>query len=722
MGMTDGQLGKSRRFERGGRWYEFFSDKWQIVWGALLGMMGAVSVWHPVKETDPLWHLSQGREVLRQGARVLAPPSMLDGFSDELVVPEWLWDVTVYGLHLLGGWTAQALFVALLGAGCGVALVRLAARFTPAGGERSILLVSGLAMVLALARLRLRPQSAFIVILPIFIALSFAVVEARERRARIKAIGGLVLLQLLWAQCHGSFVIGPAIFLIALLAGWPARSDRDRRTAWLVTLLALSLTLLSSAWGAHIAEYVLFHASGDAPRHIRDMQSPSWEVFNPRHVVFGPVYLLMWGLVLAGAPWLERFPLPELGLALLGVVLGLTAGRFFVAGGILLVPLLAKAFGGFHGKRLRTRWMAVVYVLVVLGFGVAALSRTSDKRGPLGQVGLQVDRHPLGAVRFFKARLRDEGARERVLTSFGAGPLLAFELDGRVATFVDSRTPVFFDYVDYAVARDVFSNSAALETALSRYDADSIVVDRGSPICTRVPPGWVPAVIEPGFTTFVKEDSAPAIRSIAPCGAEYMSPAVCGISPSAFREELRRLEAYVDREFGAFVRLSRRILCKEAMADAASKTGYRDGSRRLFSAEWRRVTGMARLLDHRYDDALRLLAPLAERGDTPSLMFLLGMVSEPTADRARLREALEAIASELDDAAPPDLRVGLAALCLASGDGDCVRFNGLRAAAQGDRRALPMLEWLSAHHPSRRVRDDARAWLGALSSTPWSAE
>jgi hypothetical protein len=100
-------------------------------------------------------------------------------------------------------------------------------------------------------------------------------------------------------------------------------------------------------------------------------------------------------------------------------------------------------------------------------------------------------------------------------------------------------------------------------------------------------------------------------------------------------------------------------------------------------------------------------------GDVSALNELGAAATRP-AWRAELREIVEAAVAAASDHAAPELRANLAALCMAEGDAECVRFHALRAAARGSERAAAPLDWLRAHHPSPEVRADAQRWLALL--------
>ena len=75
-----------------------------LAWALALACVSAALAFHPVHEADAFWHLSLGRAVLANHARVVPEISAFPAFSDDVVVPEWLWGIATYGLHQLGGY------------------------------------------------------------------------------------------------------------------------------------------------------------------------------------------------------------------------------------------------------------------------------------------------------------------------------------------------------------------------------------------------------------------------------------------------------------------------------------------------------------------------------------------------------------------------------------------------------------------------------------------
>ena len=182
-------------------------------WGGLLSVVSVLLTVHPEHESDPFWHFNLGRAVLRHHARVVPEPSAFASYGRDAVVPEWLWGVGTYLLHEAGSFTALVGLLVVLAVGMTAMVVTLARLHTEEEAPEVVILVSSLIVALAAARLRLRPQAAFVALAPCFLYLCYRFREARGR-GRVALAAGLCALEVLWAQLHGSFVLAPAIFAI----------------------------------------------------------------------------------------------------------------------------------------------------------------------------------------------------------------------------------------------------------------------------------------------------------------------------------------------------------------------------------------------------------------------------------------------------------------------------------------------------------------------------
>jgi hypothetical protein len=524
----------------------------------------------------------------------------------------------------------------------------------------------------------------------------------------------IVLLELLWAQLHGSFVLAPALFAIVGLRCLVSTDGGERRAA-LALLLCLVLGLTTSAYGGRIFELIAGHTSGDSVRHNSEMTGPSWDDFNPAEKLYGPVYVVLWLIGIAGALLARRVPGTAFALAATSCVLGgMGSVRFFAETAVLMVPWAlfgAAQIAGLVRVERAATLAAYALLAVTLALG---LRRVNADHGPLGRIGFDTKRYPFQTAKY----LAGTGRELELLTTFEASAALGFLLYGRARTYVDGRSPLYFDDTEHALSRDVFNHVRALELAARRFDVDAIVLDRESPVCSQVPAGYRLAMLDRSVSTFERSGERARFSALAACGEDYLAADAC-----ADRSRL-------DGEITALERVGRNSLTDYLRALAAVRCG---GDLRAAEQTLRRL----RSADLRDDSVRRLLASvLVRRGDIASafdlvepdfyagrldaLQVLGPNVFSGDLSRDRVKAALRALLVKLDDGAPYYARLALTRVCMRARDEECVRFQALRAAVTGApaQAVSGALQWLAEHHSQPSVRRDAVAWWNAIKATP----
>ncbi len=666
---------------------------------------------HPEHETDSFWHMMLGRAVLRSGATTVTEPTALNVFSDPAIVPEWLWGVTSHWGYQLGGFVLLTTVVALMAGAIALLVVSLVRHCQSDLPFAAGLFVAVLAMCVISTRVRVRPQTAGLLLAAAVMRLSYGYRAAAGTKAWIVACG-LALLAVIWAQIHGSFVLAPAIVGIIVapdlfreLAPGP---DPRRRLRHGLLLLALLLALASSAYGWGVVDYLLEHATGYSKAHITELLPSTWASFDPSRQIFGAIYLLMWIMVAAGSLVEKRLHWPELALALLGVALLATAVRFLGLAALLLVPLAARAAAPLAKGPCRTGPAQAGVALIAAGALVLTARTMHHDFGPLLRAGLARSGYPELASGW----LRTLPQGSAVLSDFDVGAPIGFWHDGRVRTYVDSRTPLYFKDVDYAVSRDVWKRPELLARALVRFKAQALVMAR-EPSCAdaKLPAGWVLVAVDPRFSTFAraKQGQRP-LRVVKHCG-KYLPSDPCagaGAELDADIGQLRKLGASAMIDYLSAARI---VFCGGGGAAAQE---HLSRARHAWYLRYAADDLEARWLikQQRIVEGIDLVAERIERGDPEALVAVWPqLVERRELSLSRRRALLEAFVMAADDEAPRGVRAGLAHVCTRLKDARCAMFHGLRAAAQGSPRVLPVLRWLMKHHPEQRARASAKAWL-----------
>ena len=685
-------------------------DRSQRALDSLLVLYAVVLSWRPLDEADTFFHLSLGRAVLRAGARIVPEPTAFIDFTEPAVASEWLWSVLSYAAYGGGGYLALSLLgcaLAGLAAFCQLRFIRSSA---PAGMSPWLTsAVCVLSLCVVQCRVSVRPELALLIALPLYMQGCRAYAAALAPR-RLHLGVALALGSALWAQLHASFVLSPVLFVLYVV---DARSLHDRQRLRIdgVTLLLLLASQLSSAYGVHITELISSHAAGDAPRYIAEMMRPSWGMLDPLAAPNMFSYCALLALGAAGMLLERSWKLRALALAALGCTLFSTANRFIAEAALLAVPLALQGAHALetHFRQVlapRVRW-AVRASSLLVGAWLLALTLTQMQatHGPLGQLGVSAHALPLHAAR----ALASLPLGAAVLTDYTSSSVVGFLGRDRLRTFVDGRTPLYFDDTDFAVAREMERDATALQLGLERYGVSAAVVRRESQSCALLAKQWNVALVEPLYTTFVKAPLASPIRALRACGASYLTPQSCA-SPE-LEQDLGRVRSAGASEFARFLQALRTLECEGHAARALPELRALEAGARPYRAYFQRALVLALLSQRDYAQAeAHMLQALSEHE-----AGMIALLQHPAAGELPLsaaRRILERYVDSARDDTDLGARVALAEICARAADPSCARFHATRAAVRG--RPTQALAWLAEHHASARVRSDAKRWQQLL--------
>lgn len=311
---------------------------WGLSWPLIVWVFTIVALiaYQPnlmLRDADTYWHLAAGRWILEH-----ASVPTLDPFSHSMPgVPwtafEWLSELVMLGVYRLGGWAGLAALAA-----CSFALVlALLMRFLLARMEPvHALLFTVLAGSMLSTHLLARPHAMAWLLLALWIS---ALVDAAEARRRPP--WWLLGLMVLWANMHGSFVLGlllgAGMALDAVLAH-PRGMRMAPARSWgvFVALSAGAAMLTPSGW------QVLWHAiylmrMKVALAHIGEWLSPNFQQASS---------LELWLLLVLALAFSGRVRLPWLRMVLvLGLIhLALKHQRHIAVLGLVAPFLMATPF------------------------------------------------------------------------------------------------------------------------------------------------------------------------------------------------------------------------------------------------------------------------------------------------------------------------------------------------------------------------------------------
>jgi len=282
----------------------------------------------------------------------------------------------------------------------------------------------------------------------------------------------------LWANTHGSWLIGMVIFSIVIGAGlfkgewgfvaaepWTPSQRNQLLISWSASLGALFVNPL----GARLVFYPLNLAFRQKLNieHVAEWISVNF------HDTRGKIVLVLLMILLVSAlvrP--RRWTLGELGLVLFALYSGLTYIRFLFLLGIVIAPVLAKTFE--FVPRYRREKDTPVLNAVVMILMIAGVAHYWPREAQLQ--ALVADQYPAQAVSYLQAHPP-------------SGPMLNFYLwggylnwrDPSLKVFIDSRVDIF----EYSGVLQDFLDLLALknpELVLDKYRIRYVLFPRGEPL------------------------------------------------------------------------------------------------------------------------------------------------------------------------------------------------------------------------------------------------
>jgi hypothetical protein len=429
-----------------------------------IALIAALLAVYRSADPDFWFHLAAGRSIVTNGLP-RREAWCLAAWGDTPWIPEWIFHVALYLARRWGGDAAIALWRAALAGGAVLLTLRLAR--VVGGYAWPALLVAPLALAVQRPRMVARGEQWMAVLLLVSL-LSFE----RARRGARDRTAWLLPLQVLWANAHPSWILGPAV--AALYAGCEfvqaRRAGRRLDRAWRWALVAAGLIGASALTPDPTITFgeplrLLFDVRGDLmTRSIDELQPWSWGSDR------GDPFTAFLGLcLLAGAiggPRAFRSSPPLLIMAVATLAMALGANRFrplptLVAWPVLVVALrpdLARGRGLLAGAAACGAALAGVFFLA------------RDRSGAEPGVSPQWRAFPVEAVALADS-LELEGP---VLNTFEYGGYILWARGERHPPLVDGRargSPAFRSRFAHAM-----SDSAAHDTLLSMWPFTHAIV------------------------------------------------------------------------------------------------------------------------------------------------------------------------------------------------------------------------------------------------------
>lgn len=426
---------------------------------------------------DDFWLQAKIGELIAQSHAI--PDTVLFPFteiaSERFNAHEWLMSLAFHYMLVALGEDGMPMVIGALGLGLFAAMSRLS--YTRSGGNFGIALLGGFVSILCENyRHVLRPELPTLVLM----ALLLICLESFRRRPRAAPVLGSGLIVVLWANSHGSFILGPliigcfaaGIYLDALVASHFRQWRPERLALQFGGLLLLSLACcLVNPFGGELLAFVFdFSLKSDASKHLTE-----WlPTFDRRMVGVTGFWIALgvWAL-LAACVWLGRRRLSAVDalLFLAFSYLAYRAIRFPVYLGMVAAYIIPACLPpGWLRKASEPSWLMGAIVLGLAGtLATAAYGNASNTR-----LYNEQDRtkFTIPMVRI----LSDPALQGNVLNTMELGAELIYRSYPRLRPSMDCRVDSYgFEYGNFN--RALFSDETLLEEFVQRYDVHYLLMD-----------------------------------------------------------------------------------------------------------------------------------------------------------------------------------------------------------------------------------------------------
>jgi hypothetical protein len=524
-----------------------------VALGALALLVLSVSI-APVTNNDIFLHLKTGHRILQTGQVPRVDDYSTLARGRPYVAHEWLSAVLFALGESLGGFDALIVtkaLAALLLAG----LLYRAARLL---GATPVVTLPALALVMVLAGARImeRPH----IFSYVLSAAVLCLLAWRRSSRSATPLLALPPLQVLWANLHGGFLLGPALAGLAaagaaidgiLVRGWPAeepppRSGGARRAARRerasraggagdrlaeaarlggVAILMLLASLLNP-YGARLLAFPFELTGSSFMRENYEWAPPFGSDFAGTYMMREYLVWALFGLAVLGAAIRRAARLRQappggaFPFLVFGVLLALSTRmqRNVTDFALATLPAVASCASwlraGEHGEdapgggdrdRPLLAWMAAAILATAVWIGWAGYPY---RPGAHRETGFGLGRNiPVAAADYLQAN----GIRGSAFNTYSAGAYLVYRFYPAVRVEMDSRNDVYGPDL-YHAHLEALADPAALRQMLERVDASFAFVEWASEPAMRALAsfrgigGWSVVYFDDSITILLRDD------------------------------------------------------------------------------------------------------------------------------------------------------------------------------------------------------------------------
>lgn len=324
-----------------------------ILWLCLLAISAFLVV--EIYDLDIWWHLGIGRDIIATGRVPTIDYYSVAGFGRPYHDSHWLFQVVVALAERLVGLTGVQLVMILIWS-AGLHACWRALRDSKLSPALAALCLVPVALACT-ERFLPRPEIVSLALLAIFY-------ERLQRGAYTQKIELLIffVLQILWSNAHGLFVLGPclvgAYWVVAAILPAARKALPSLTRLLLVILLATLITPFGFA-GWKYAWLLFTEVGSNAPQLLKSVGelSPTFGAANRSGFAFWFYLVLLAATVLAGgaALWRRQVAWPRLLIVLAMLGLSLTGRRNMALLALVAAPFAAEQLPAVWRERLEDR-------------------------------------------------------------------------------------------------------------------------------------------------------------------------------------------------------------------------------------------------------------------------------------------------------------------------------------------------------------------------------
>lgn len=444
--------------------------------GIFVCLAGSLAVLRPVLDPDIGWHVRTGQLILASHVVPTTDPYSFTRLGAPWVEHEWLWQVAAALLDMAGGRSAIAVANGLaVGLVLGLIYMTLRDR-----GVAAAFAAAGTATGLAVLAVYAEARPGMVV--GLFSAGFIFAFERYRRSGNWKWLCLAPAIELLWANMHGSYILGLALCgCYGLGAVWETRRWRSL-TTWLATGSAAVAASLLNPLGPNLYRFTL----GASQLSVNRQLVYEWQPPDFRLLTFAPVFA---GIVLLLAMAIFGRVAPRSRTAQLLLVAGcagaMESQQFILFFAVAAAPLAGEMLQQVAPRAPRTISAPSAMVMAIMLAGLT-LAGPVMHLNPAAARQAIAQNYPVDAVEY----VEQQHLEGPLWNEFGWGGYLIGALP-RIPVFADGRTEMYGNDFELEVARVTFGEQPAAPL-LDRYGVQLALVKADSPVVSQLEaaPDW----------------------------------------------------------------------------------------------------------------------------------------------------------------------------------------------------------------------------------------